>query len=65
MGDRRPLALAAAAVLACAAVSAGAFWLLDLVVGDMPSPWWGALGGAVLAVLSYLRTGREQRRDRR
>jgi hypothetical protein len=56
-----------AAVVGCALVTAGAFWVLDLAVGGMPSPWWGALGGAVLAVLSYLRTGladRHERRDR-
>ena len=65
MADRRRFAVAVAAVLGCALVTAGAFWLLDVAVGDMPSPWWGAAGGAALGLISYVRTGREQRRGAR
>lgn len=54
------MAVAAAAVAACAALTALVFWLLDLLLGDMPSPWWGALGGALAAVVSYVRTGRRR-----
>lgn len=58
--------MASAAVLGSALLTAGAFWLADLAVGGMPSPWWGLLAGGLLAVASWLRTGRAQRRrDRR
>jgi hypothetical protein len=60
-----PLLVAAAAVVVCGLVAAGAFWLLDLALGDMPHPLWGFAGGAALGLFSYLRTGWSDRRDGR
>lgn len=48
----------------CGLVTAGAFWLLDLAVGDMPHPAWGFGLGAAAGVASYLRTGWADRRRR-
>lgn len=64
-GDRwRPLAGSVLLVVACGAVVAVAFWLLDLYLGDMPSPVAGFVAGAVLALVSVLRGWRDQRRNR-
>ena len=57
--------LIVAVVTFCGLVTAGAFWLLDLAIGDMPHPAWGFVLGAAAALASYARTGWEDRRRRR
>lgn len=60
------LLVVVAAVLVCGLVTAGAFWLLDVLLGGgIPHPLWGFVGGAGVAVLSYVRTGWSDRRDTR
>jgi hypothetical protein len=61
----RSLLLVVAVLVVCGLITAGAFWLLDVLLGDMPHPLWGFVGGAAVGVLSYLRTGWSDRRDRR
>ena len=64
-GERwRPLAGSVLLVVACGAVVAAAFWVLDLYLGDMPSPVAGFAAGAALALVSVLRGWRDQRRNR-
>lgn len=60
----RPLAGALLLVLGCGAVVAFAFWLLDLYLGDMPSPAAGFTAGGGLALVSVLRAWWDQRRSR-
>lgn len=60
----RPVAGSVLFVVACGAVVAVAFWLLDLYLGDMPSPAAGFVAGAALALVSALRAWRDQRRGR-
>jgi peptidoglycan/LPS O-acetylase OafA/YrhL len=58
--------LVLAALLFCGLLTAGAFWLLELLLGDdMPHPAWGFAGGVAVALLSYARTGWSDRRDGR
>ena len=60
------LLVVVAAVLVCGLLTAGAFWALDALLGDgMPHPAWGFVGGVVVALLSYARTGWSDRRDAR
>lgn len=64
MAGRR-LLLVVAAVVVCGLLTAGAFWALDaLLGGGMPHPLWGFGGGVAVALLSYVRTGWSDRRDR-
>ena len=51
-----------AAVAFCGLVTAGAFWLLDLAIGNMLHPAWGFALGAAAALASYVRTGWADRR---
>ena len=57
--------LAVGAVAFCGLVTAGAFWLLEVAIGDMPHPAWGFVLGAVAGIASYARTGWADRRRRR
>ena len=57
--------LVVAVVTFCGLVTAGAFWLLDLAIGEMPHPAWGFGLGAAAAIASYARTGWEDRQRRR
>ncbi len=58
----RRLALILAVMAFCGLVTAAAFWVLDLALGDMPHPLWGAVLGAGAALASYVRTGWSGRR---
>jgi hypothetical protein len=60
----RPVVGSLLLVLACGAVVAGAFWVLDAYLGDMPSPLAGFVAGAGLALVSVLRGWRDERRGR-
>ena len=57
--------LIVAVVTFCGLVTAGAFWLLDVAIGEMPHPAWGFALGAAAGLASYVRTGWVDRRRRR
>ena len=60
------LLVVVAAVAVCGLLTAGAFWALELLLGEgMPHPAWGFAGGVAVALLSYARTGWADRRDGR
>lgn len=62
--NRQHLLVVVAAVLGCGAITAFAFWLVAVLLGEAPHPWLGFVGGAGVAVLSYVRTGWSDRRER-
>lgn len=59
----RPLLGSALLVVGCGAVVAGAFWVLDAYLGDMPSPVAGFVAGSGLALVSVVRGWRDRGRD--
>ncbi|MFZ5869977.1 MAG: hypothetical protein ACOYXW_05545 [Actinomycetota bacterium] len=60
----RPIVGSVLLVLGVGAVVAGAFWVLDAYLGDMPSPLTGFLAGGALALVSVLRMWRDRREGR-
>ncbi len=62
--NRQHLLVVLAAVLGCGLLTAFAFWLVAVLLGETASPLLGFFGGVGVAILSYLRTGWSDRRER-